>query len=81
MAEPSLEMMIGILGILKAGGAYLPIAHDYPAERVKYILRTAGYTYTFIKDYTLLGSLDFDGEMIDLEDKRIYSLKVYIPNQ
>jgi tyrocidine synthetase-3 len=39
MAEPSLEMVIGILGILKAGGAYLPIDPDYPEERKKYMLK------------------------------------------
>jgi amino acid adenylation domain-containing protein len=38
MVEPSLEMLIGIMGILKAGGAYLPIDLRYPPERIKYIL-------------------------------------------
>lgn len=37
--EPSLEMVIGLWAILKAGGAYLPIAADYPAERVEYMLK------------------------------------------
>ncbi|MGE5343370.1 MAG: non-ribosomal peptide synthase/polyketide synthase [Candidatus Omnitrophota bacterium] len=37
--ERSVEMVIGILGILKAGGAYLPIADDYPQERIDYMLR------------------------------------------
>jgi amino acid adenylation domain-containing protein/non-ribosomal peptide synthase protein (TIGR01720 family) len=42
MAEPSVEMIIGILGILKAGGAYLPIDPNYPEERIKYMLRDSG---------------------------------------
>ncbi|HLP59831.1 MAG TPA: amino acid adenylation domain-containing protein, partial [Candidatus Deferrimicrobium sp.] len=40
--ERSLEMIIGILGILKSGGAYLPIAHDYPQERIDYMLNDSG---------------------------------------
>jgi tyrocidine synthetase-3 len=39
MMERSVEMVIGILGILKAGGAYLPIAPDYPQERVDFMLK------------------------------------------
>jgi amino acid adenylation domain-containing protein len=38
MVEPSIEMVVGILGILKAGGAYLPIAPSYPQERIDYML-------------------------------------------
>lgn len=37
--EPSIEVIVGILGILKAGGAYLPIGSDHPEERVDYILK------------------------------------------
>ncbi|MGE5343975.1 MAG: amino acid adenylation domain-containing protein [Candidatus Omnitrophota bacterium] len=39
MIERSIDMMIGILGIIKAGAAYLPIDPDYPAERVRYMLK------------------------------------------
>jgi amino acid adenylation domain-containing protein len=38
MVQPSIEMVIGLIGILKARGAYLPIDPDYPPERVSYIL-------------------------------------------
>ncbi|MCP5052500.1 MAG: amino acid adenylation domain-containing protein, partial [bacterium] len=38
MVERSLEMLIGIYGILKAGAAYLPVATDYPPERIHYML-------------------------------------------
>jgi tyrocidine synthetase-3 len=38
MAEPCLEMIVGILGILKAGGAYMPIDPAHPEERVRYML-------------------------------------------
>ncbi len=36
--ERSLEMIVGILGILQAGGAYVPMAPDYPEERLTYML-------------------------------------------
>lgn len=36
--EPSLEMVVGLLGILKAGGAYVPLDPDYPKERFAFIL-------------------------------------------
>jgi len=39
MVEPSIEMLIGILGILKAGGAYMPIDPGYPGERIDYMLK------------------------------------------
>lgn len=38
MQERSFEMMIAILAVLKAGGSYIPIAPDYPADRVQYML-------------------------------------------
>ncbi|HEX8186161.1 MAG TPA: amino acid adenylation domain-containing protein, partial [Blastocatellia bacterium] len=36
--EPSIEMMIGVLGILKAGGNYVPIDPVFPRDRINYIL-------------------------------------------
>jgi amino acid adenylation domain-containing protein len=40
--EPSIELIIGILGILKAGGGYLPIDPEYPEERKQYMLADSG---------------------------------------
>ncbi|MCP5053196.1 MAG: amino acid adenylation domain-containing protein, partial [bacterium] len=39
MVDRSIDVIIGILGIIKAGGAYLPIAPDYPQERIDFMLR------------------------------------------
>lgn len=36
--EPSLDMVIGLLGILKAGGAYVPLDPAYPKKRLALIL-------------------------------------------
>lgn len=38
MMEPSIDMVVGILGILQAGGAYLPIDPKHPEDRIQYML-------------------------------------------
>ncbi len=35
MVDPSIEMMVGILGILKSGAAYLPINPEFPESRIE----------------------------------------------
>lgn len=37
--EPSLDLVIGLLGILKAGGAYVPLDPAYPKERLAFMLK------------------------------------------
>jgi amino acid adenylation domain-containing protein len=39
--EPSVEMVVGLLGILKAGGAYLPLDPSYPQEQLAFMLEDA----------------------------------------
>lgn len=40
--DPSVEMICGAWGILAAGGAYLPLAPDYPAERIRFMVEDSG---------------------------------------
>ena len=40
--EPSIEMVVGLLGILKAGGTYVPLDPNYPQERLSYMLEDSG---------------------------------------
>ncbi|MCX2761529.1 amino acid adenylation domain-containing protein, partial [Aquimarina muelleri] len=46
----SLEMVIGILGVLKSGKAYVPIAPDYPEDRIFYILEDASISLVLSKE-------------------------------
>ncbi len=47
----SIEMVYGILGILKAGAAYLPIAPDYPRERIDYMLKDSGASIVLTEQF------------------------------
>jgi amino acid adenylation domain-containing protein len=44
LVEPSIEMIVGILGVLKAGRAYLPLDAQYPKKRLDFILKDSSAT-------------------------------------
>ncbi|WP_010248522.1 non-ribosomal peptide synthetase [Acetivibrio cellulolyticus] len=71
MLDRSIEMIIGIMGILKAGGAYLPIAADYPEDRIKYMLSDSSIK-VLLTQKSLIKDLESDIEVIDLEDEEIF---------
>ncbi|RUT40687.1 non-ribosomal peptide synthetase, partial [Paenibacillus anaericanus] len=74
--ERSAEMMVSLLAVLKAGGAYLPIAPDFPAERMGYMLQDSGATIVLTQDKSLselrekLGS--WHGEWMNVSEKSGY---------
>ncbi|MGD2087210.1 MAG: amino acid adenylation domain-containing protein [Candidatus Aminicenantes bacterium] len=72
MVDRSIEMMIGLYGILKAGGAYMPLAPDYPRERVLYMLEESGSRILITRE-KYLTSVTFEGEILDLQDESLYS--------
>ncbi|MGE7437928.1 non-ribosomal peptide synthetase [Kitasatospora sp. NPDC001175] len=41
-ADPSVDLIVGILGILKAGAAYVPIDPLAPADRMAYVVADSG---------------------------------------
>ena len=71
LIDPSLEMLIGIMGILKAGAAYLPIDTEYPKDRIEYMIEDSKATILLTKK-TLINGFNFNGDIIDLEDENLY---------
>jgi amino acid adenylation domain-containing protein len=76
MVEPSVEMIIGILGILKAGAGYLPIDPGFPSARITYMLRDSDARLLLTRDH-LAGTVafGFSGETLSLEDDGLYTYK------
>ncbi len=66
--EPSIEMMVGLLGILYAGAIYLPIEPNYPESRIDFILKDSDadilLTTPIIKENT---PLVFDKEILFID--------------
>ena len=60
-------MVVAMLGILKAGGAYLPLAPDYPAERLSYILAQSQITVVATQAHLIERLSDFNGHILDLD--------------
>lgn len=51
--EPSLEMIIGLLGVLKAGGAYVPLDPSFPTERLLTMWQDLDATVVLTKAHLL----------------------------
>lgn len=72
LQERSFEMIIAILGVLKSGGCYIPIAPDYPDERIKYMLEDSKANILLAN-----GNLNIETEKkvinIKLENNKIYN--------
>ena len=67
--EPSLEMVIGLLGILKAGCAYVPIDIHYPSERVRYMLEDTGCPIVLTKSHLMEHLHSYTKRSVLLDEK------------
>ncbi len=66
-AEPSFELVIGLLAILKAGGAYLPLDPQHPPERLAQVLADSGARLV-LAGAALAGRLPDTARLLLLDD-------------
>lgn len=67
----SVEMIIGIFAVMKAGAAYLPMAVDYPQNRIEFIISDSNMKFILGCSY-LKSILNNKVEYIDLDDADTY---------
>jgi amino acid adenylation domain-containing protein len=78
MVEPSIEMMVGILGILKAGSAYLPISPDLPMVRKKFMLEDSSAGHLLLQEHLFDSNKDLEeclppANIFFLDDPVVYA--------
>ncbi|KAF0818519.1 Polyketide synthase module protein [Bacillus sp. ZZV12-4809] len=71
-AQPSVELMVGLLAIIKTGAAYLPIDPEFPDYRISLILDQSRPQVILAQSH-LLNSLDSKYQVLELEDESIYT--------
>ncbi|MEL6865598.1 MAG: amino acid adenylation domain-containing protein, partial [Bacteroidota bacterium] len=67
-AEPSIELMIALLGIMKTGAAYLPIPISHPIARVKRMLDNSQVKQILGSGFSTSSQADLsEYDLVDLE--------------
>jgi amino acid adenylation domain-containing protein/non-ribosomal peptide synthase protein (TIGR01720 family) len=75
MLDPSAELVVSLLGVMRAGAAYLPLATDYPTQRLAYMLHDS-QAKQFISTASIAQAFQQSGnqsipDMLDLSDPAI----------
>lgn len=81
MAEPSIEMISGILGILKSGAAYMPIDSAFPDQRIAYMLEDSGTRIILTHSHLFEKCVGFSGDIVDFEDSVLLSESIHEPEK
>lgn len=83
--QPSVNLMVSLLGLLKIGVTYVTLDTNYPKERLKYILKDANASF-IITDNKLndflnedfssykIVNIDCESKFIETQDKKLESL-------
>lgn len=66
LLDRSLEMAISILGIIKTGAHFIPVAIDWPYERIKYIVKDSKCKYIITEENFL--KKDYCVENLDIKE-------------
>ena len=69
LLERSFEMLISMIAVLKSGGSYIPIAPDYPKDRIEYMLEDSEATIILTSQNRRNLA---DKKLINVKDERIY---------
>ncbi len=69
LEKRSPEVLISMIAVLKAGGSYIPIAIDYPNERIEYMLQDSNAKILLTSEK---GRINTDKTIIDIRDPKIY---------
>jgi len=72
MVEPTLEMVVGIVGILKAGCVFLPIEPGSPVDRKNFVLNDSNASILLTQPH-LSGVFKTNSEIINIEDNAIFT--------
>lgn len=72
LAEPSIEMVVGLWGIIKSGATYLPIDPEFPDERINFMLESSGSIALLIQSHLLTSNV-YSGRVMVLENKDLLS--------
>lgn len=76
MVGKSLGMIVGMMAILKAGGAYLPIDPELPKDRINFMIKDSEINI-LVTSKELTNMLEFNGIILDITDKNMFSEKSY----
>ena len=68
--------VIGIISIFKAGAAYLPLANDFPKERLDYIIDDSKAKFVIDKKY-FLENKNIYSDILPMVDKEDNAYMIY----
>lgn len=77
MVDHSVEMIAAVLAVLQTGAAYLPIDHEYPADRITYILEDSKAGLLLTKN-ELVQSKELSVPWIDIEEALVSNRKIHM---